>query len=442
MRWKSSGIEVGERRAEYRDRRCIDELRPIAVAGRAHRLQQGARAVEIDPIALVEIELGLARDHAGEVEDHIGTRRRPPCSPRPWLRGRRSTHSTSPEKPAGAAGAHDVEQGQLVDRLAIERAVAGEPPGELAADHAGGAGDEDMHVASSLPKCRGCRYTTATVIKDEFAGEASVKMFQCLGIALALLLAAPVARADDAAAKNELAPTGKLRVGIAVGAIMGAGNVVMDPASGKPRGIAVDLGTELAQKLGTPIDFVAYPNSGALTNAADSNAWDVAFIPVDDERKKRVDFGAAHIVLQSTYLVAPGSAIRDYADVDRPGVRVVGVENTATARAAAAALKNVTVSHVKTGGELFELLASGKADAIVQSRETLTGLSAQLPGSRVLDGSFLNSFVAIAVPKNRPAALAYVTAFIEDAKASGSVRRALDNAGLKTSVVAPAGVKP
>jgi polar amino acid transport system substrate-binding protein len=96
------------------------------------------------------------------------------------------------------------------------------------------------------------------------------------------------------------------------------------------------------------------------------------------------------------------------------------------------------MTYVKTGSELFNLLKDGKADAIVQSRESLTGLSARLPGSRVLPGSFLNSFVAIAVPKGRPAALAYASAFVEDAKASGSVRRALDNAGLKTSTVAPA----
>jgi polar amino acid transport system substrate-binding protein len=50
----------------------------------------------------------------------------------------------------------------------------------------------------------------------------------------------------------------------------------------------------------------------------------------------------------------------------------------------------------------------------------------------------VNSFVAVAVPKQRPAALAYVSAFVEDAKPSGSVRRARDNAGLKTSTVAPA----
>src|SRR4051812_34302852 len=136
------------------------------------------------------------------------------------------------------------------------------------------------------------------------------------------------AQTNDAARK-ELAPTGKLRLGLALGATVGAGNVMMDAASGKPRGVAVDLGTALAQKLGVPVEFVTYPNSGALTDAADANAWDVAFIPVDEERKKRVAFGSPHIVLQSTYLVAPGSSIQTLADVDREGVRVVGIENTA-----------------------------------------------------------------------------------------------------------------
>jgi polar amino acid transport system substrate-binding protein len=256
-------------------------------------------------------------------------------------------------------------------------------------------------------------------------------------VVVAVCISLTGASADPAALK-ELAPTGKLRLGLATGAIMGAGNVIIDPATSKPRGVAVDLGSELAQKLGVPIEFVTYPNSGALTDDAGANKWDVAFIPVDEKRKEKVNFGSAHIVLQGTYLVPPGSTIQTHADVDRPGTRVFGVENTANGRAAQASLKNVQMSYVKTGSDLFELLKDGKADAIVQSRESLTGLSAKLPGSRVLDGSFLNSFVAVAVPKERPAALAYVSAFVEDAKASGSVRRALDSAGLKTSTVAPA----
>jgi polar amino acid transport system substrate-binding protein len=59
----------------------------------------------------------------------------------------------------------------------------------------------------------------------------------------------------------------------------------------------------------------------------------------------------------------------------------------------------------------------------------------------VLDEAFLNSTTAVAVPKNRPAALAFVTEFIEEAKAAGLVRRALDGMGLKSSQVAPAGMK-
>jgi polar amino acid transport system substrate-binding protein len=49
---------------------------------------------------------------------------------------------------------------------------------------------------------------------------------------------------------------------------------------------------------------------------------------------------------------------------------------------------------------------------------------------------------SVAVPKNRPAALAYVSAFIEEAKASGLVRQAFDAIGLKGSAVAPPGMKP
>ena len=59
-----------------------------------------------------------------------------------------------------------------------------------------------------------------------------------------------------------------------------------------------------------------------------------------------------------------------------------------------------------------------------------------------MDGGFLNSTTAVAVPKGRPAALAYVSAFIEEAKASGLVRRAFDDIGLKAEQVAPAGMKP
>ena len=213
-------------------------------------------------------------------------------------------------------------------------------------------------------------------------------------------------------------------------------------ASGNYRGVAVDLGTQLAKKLGVPVAFVPYLASGEITNSADKDVWDVTFMPYDAERAKSVDFGPAYHILQSTYLVAPGSTIQTLADVNKAGVRIAGVANTATFRASSKASPNATTVTVDGVDAAVALVREGKADAIALSRESLTGLLDKLPGSRLLDGGFLNSVTAAAVPKNKPAALAYVSAFVEEAKASGSVRRAFDDIGLKTAVVAPAGMKP
>jgi polar amino acid transport system substrate-binding protein len=59
------------------------------------------------------------------------------------------------------------------------------------------------------------------------------------------------------------------------------------------------------------------------------------------------------------------------------------------------------------------------------------------PGLRVLDDRFTNIQQAIGMPRGRPAGVAYVKAFIEEMKASGEVRKALDATGQASAVVAP-----
>jgi polar amino acid transport system substrate-binding protein len=83
-----------------------------------------------------------------------------------------------------------------------------------------------------------------------------------------------------------------------------------------------------------------------------------------------------------------------------------------------------------------------KIEAIALSRESLSGLVGKIAGSRILDEAFLNSSTAVCLPKGKPAALAYVSEFIEEVKASGLVRSALNEMGLKSSQVAPPGMKP
>ncbi len=95
-----------------------------------------------------------------------------------------------------------------------------------------------------------------------------------------------------------------------------------------------------------------------------------------------------------------GSDIKSIADVDRAGVRVIGVANTTTIR--------------------------GAADAFALTRDTLASLAPSVPGSRILDGAFRRLEVAIAVPK-----------WLDDAKASGLVRRAFHKGGFGVLPVAP-----
>jgi polar amino acid transport system substrate-binding protein len=241
---------------------------------------------------------------------------------------------------------------------------------------------------------------------------------------------------------KELVPTGKLRVAIAVAPAPSALYAIKDSTTGKFRGVTVDLGAALARKLGVPVEFLPHLASGEIQNSAASGKWDVTFMPVDEERKKFVDFGNAYHLLQSTYLVAPGSTLMKVEDANAQGVRIGGVANTATFRAAQRTAPKATFVTVAGVDAAIVAMRAGEIDCIALSRESLTGLAAKIPGSRVLDGGFLNSSTAVAVPKDKPDALAYVSQFIEDAKASGSVRRSFDAMNLKNSQVAPAGMKP
>src|SRR5688500_14787562 len=91
--------------------------------------------------------------------------------------------------------------------------------------------------------------------------------------ALALLIGGAAMAQDKAAALKELAPTGKLRGGVAVGPAASALWATKDPATGQPRGVTVDLGTALAQRLGVPVELVVHKSSGEIIEAASAGTW-------------------------------------------------------------------------------------------------------------------------------------------------------------------------
>jgi polar amino acid transport system substrate-binding protein len=249
--------------------------------------------------------------------------------------------------------------------------------------------------------------------------------------ALVALLIASTASAQESTMK-ELAPTGKLRVGVVYAPTMSTFFVLKE--GDKARGVTVDLGDALAKKHNLPVEFVLYPNSGQAVDAVESGAVDVSFMPVDDERRKRLGIGPDYVRAESTYMVTAASGAKTVADVDKPGMRVIGIANTTTIRAAARTLKNTTISPVTSVGDAMTALKEGKADAFALGRDSLPPYVKQVPGSRITDGHFQQMGIAIAVPKERPAALAAITVFMNAAKKDGTVRKALDKGGFEDPI--------
>jgi len=232
-----------------------------------------------------------------------------------------------------------------------------------------------------------------------------------------------------------LAPTGTLRGGVVAAPAASAFFAIRD--SGEVKGVTVDLIRSFSAALKLPLSLQVYDNSGQVTDAVAKGDCDLAFMPQDAERAKRVDFGPAYYFIESTYLVPAGSTIKTIDEVNRPGRRIIAISNTTTARSARRTAPNASVEEVPSVDQMTEMARLGQGDAFALSHDSFAGLLPKLPGARVLAGNFQQTGIAVAVPKGRVVALKIASELLEVAKLSGLVRRALDASGFPNAPVAP-----
>lgn len=256
-----------------------------------------------------------------------------------------------------------------------------------------------------------------------------------LAAALSLLLAAPVALKAEGA--QDVAPTGALRVAVAVGPAASAFWATRDPANGQPRGVTVELAKAAADKLHVPLQLVEYLSSDDIAAAGAKNAWDISFTPFEARRAQFVDSGPAYVAYTSNYLLRAGSDIGALADIDRSGLKIGAIEGTSTSRTVMKTLTHATVTTFAKADDAAALIGKGELDALAMGTEAVEGLAKKLPGTRVLDGVIQSTGVVVVVPKGHAAAGAWATSFLNGAKTDGTVRRALDAGGSADAKVAP-----
>jgi polar amino acid transport system substrate-binding protein len=235
---------------------------------------------------------------------------------------------------------------------------------------------------------------------------------------------------------EELAPTGTLRAAI------NYNNPLLARRSADSRelsGLAVDLSRELARRVGLPLQIIPFDAAGKITASAQDNVWDVGYLAIDPRRANDIEFTAAHVELEGTYLVPPGSSLQRIEDVDRAGVRVAVTAESAYDLFLTRKLTHAQIVRAVNTPKSFELLVEQQLDAVAAVRTALVTAARQLPGSRVLSGHFMTIPQAAGVPKGRQAAARLVREFIEEMKASGFVANTLKKYGLgpDDAIVAP-----
>jgi polar amino acid transport system substrate-binding protein len=230
----------------------------------------------------------------------------------------------------------------------------------------------------------------------------------------------------SSAALLELAPTGRLRVGI------NFGNTVLAKKDdqGFPAGLAADLATELAQRLDVTIEWITYNAAGQMTAGAKTGSWDVAFLARDPDRADEIVFTAPYLEIDSTYLVPAGSPLQTLADMDRNGVRIALSEKSAYDLFLTRHLKQAELVRAPSPTASVELFLAQKLDALAGIRPMLLEVARNLPGTRVMEERFATVQQAVGTLRGRPAAADYLRQFVEDIKASGFVEEAVQKNGV------------
>jgi polar amino acid transport system substrate-binding protein len=234
--------------------------------------------------------------------------------------------------------------------------------------------------------------------------------------------------------RAEIAPTGVLRAGINVG------NPVIaqrDPHGGDPRGVGPALAALLAERLDVPVRYVVFDTAGKLADAPKEKAWDVAFLAIDPARAVDIEFTDAYVNIEGTYMVSTQSTLREIADFDREGLKIAVGLKTAYDLFLSRELKHATIVRAESSLAAIDLYLAGGLDAVAGVRQPLAAAAANHPHLRVIEGSFMVIRQAAGVPRGRAAAARYLAAFIEEAKVSGFVARALQESGVADVSVAP-----
>ena len=235
---------------------------------------------------------------------------------------------------------------------------------------------------------------------------------------------------------SAFAPTGVLR------AVINLGNPVLAHAGPDevPGGVSVDLARALAARLGVDCALTPVATAARSVELLGDEAVDIGFFAIDPARAALIAFTAPYVLIEGTYLVREADAIREIADVDRSGKRIVVGKGSAYDLYLSRTIREATLLRAARSEEVVDTFVEQNIEVAAGVRQQLEADAKRIPGLRVLPGRFMTIRQAMGVAKLRGAEAAmYLAAFVEEMKSSGFVGQALARHGIEGATVAHAG---
>ena len=229
-------------------------------------------------------------------------------------------------------------------------------------------------------------------------------------------------------ARQALAPTGSLRVGVYAGSPT---SLVQNPKTGERLGVTLELGQRLAQQLGVPVQVIEFPRVAEVIEALKREQVDMTFTNASPARARDVRFTRPLVKLELGLLLPPQSPVTRFAQVDQAGLRVGVSQGSSSQAALGQQLKLAQLVPVASLEVAQQMLRSGQLDAFATNKGILFELREKLPDFKVSDDRWGLENLAIAVPKGREAGHAFLDALAEQVTRTGQLAAMAERAGLR-----------
>ena len=191
--------------------------------------------------------------------------------------------------------------------------------------------------------------------------------------------------------------------GIALRAAINTANSasVQVQQDGALSGLATELASAFAVRLGTTATFVRYSSAAAILADDGKDKWDIAFIASDPARAGRYFFTKPYLVFDATCAVKGTSSRMSNAELDLPEVRIGAVDGSGYALCLRRVLSRAGVISCMDERAAIALLLAGGVEAMAGTRPTLDQVARENSAVRVLEDRYAVLEQAIATPRSR-----------------------------------------